>query len=433
MDHISSPNTSDPKVSTRPIQFRPIRYEVQAEMDKLFGLSQIQKRQLALRHRDEDGRLWFDGLEEEEFRHLLQPRSIPNSPMSPFDCDNSRRSSTATGMSNSVPSSPSNPFFASTGNSFENNFSRRRSSISTNFLLHFEDASDIQRRKSVPFLPLTAMLDRGTNLQSESSVNSAGQAKNPQPVPIYRRRRNKRSRSDDDIHVQSKNKVFVERLTTKEESNPFENDTRKDKIHAKEKEIFMPSFLPIPRHHLDGKMLEEAFGPLQKNWDDKTNIISLTRNSVDRQSPSSSTRSSPSPTTMHHDYPLFVPDGKKSVKRSRAVDEIECTNNITKSNSTGDASTFKQKNSRRNTTFITADNPKAAAMLGMTANNEKLLIPGGLGTGEHVYDGIEIPCASVRLQSDDEGEDEDENVKSTSRGLRIKFDRQKDRVKRALQ
>ncbi|PWN31507.1 uncharacterized protein FA14DRAFT_94998 [Meira miltonrushii] len=434
MVQIPSTNDSDPKVPVRPTQFRPIRYEVQAEMDKLFGLSQMQKRQLALRHRDEDGRLWFDGLEEEEFRHLLQPRSIPNSPMSPFDCDISRRSSTATGMSNSVPSSPTNPYFPSSGHSFENTFARRRSSISTNFLLHFDDASDLQRRKSVPFMPLTAMLERGTNLQSETSVNSAEQAKDVQPVPLYRRRRNKRSRSDDDIHVQSKNKVFLERLTAEGDENPFENGVsprKKDHLHITEKEIVMPSFLPIPRHRLDEKMLEEAFGPLQKSLEVKTSDNSITTNLIKRQSPNSSAGTSPSPTRMQREISNPILDADRFMKRSRAIDDNECTISSSKIDSNDDQSISKQKKERRNTTFITSDNPKAAAMLGMTPNNEKLLVPGGLETGEHVYDGIEIPCASVRLQSDDEGEDED--VKNTSRGLRTKFDRQKDRMKRALQ
>lgn len=41
-------------------------------------------------------------------------------------------------------------------------------------------------------------------------------------------------------------------------------------------------------------------------------------------------------------------------------------------------------------------------MLGLTAHNKDLLVPGGLGTGVHVYDGIAITGASVHLASDDE-------------------------------
>lgn len=50
-------------------------------------------------------------------------------------------------------------------------------------------------------------------------------------------------------------------------------------------------------------------------------------------------------------------------------------------------------------------NGKAATILGKDYRNENLLAPGGLSTGEHVYDGVDIPCRSVHLQSDDEDED----------------------------
>jgi hypothetical protein len=38
--------------------------------------------------------------------------------------------------------------------------------------------------------------------------------------------------------------------------------------------------------------------------------------------------------------------------------------------------------------------------------NRNLLAPGGLATGEGVYDGLVIPCASVHLGSDDEDDEE---------------------------
>ena len=43
-------------------------------------------------------------------------------------------------------------------------------------------------------------------------------------------------------------------------------------------------------------------------------------------------------------------------------------------------------------------------MLGMNPLNTNLLAPGGLPTGEQVYHGVDIPCASVHLASDDEDE-----------------------------
>jgi hypothetical protein len=52
-------DTVDSKKATH---FRPVRYEVQAEKDKIFGLTHAQRSQMRLRHRDEEGRLWFDGI-----------------------------------------------------------------------------------------------------------------------------------------------------------------------------------------------------------------------------------------------------------------------------------------------------------------------------------------------------------------------------------
>lgn len=73
------------KVNDSPISkthFRPIRYEVAAELDAIFGVTKAQKRQRALRTRDEhDGTLWFDSFgertgEEIPFNFLLLADTI---------------------------------------------------------------------------------------------------------------------------------------------------------------------------------------------------------------------------------------------------------------------------------------------------------------------------------------------------------------------
>jgi hypothetical protein len=46
------------------VHFRPLPFEVKAEMDNFFGQTKGQKRQLALRTRGEDGHVWFDGIGE---------------------------------------------------------------------------------------------------------------------------------------------------------------------------------------------------------------------------------------------------------------------------------------------------------------------------------------------------------------------------------
>lgn len=62
---------------------------------------------------------------------------------------------------------------------------------------------------------------------------------------------------------------------------------------------------------------------------------------------------------------------------------------------------------------------KATALLGMNPLNAHLLVPGGLPTGEHVYHGVDIPCAAVHLQSDDE-DDEVQGLSSSNakRGMK---------------
>lgn len=52
---------------------------------------------------------------------------------------------------------------------------------------------------------------------------------------------------------------------------------------------------------------------------------------------------------------------------------------------------------------------KAKTVLGMEPGQGNLLVPSGLITGESVYEGVDIPCPSVHLASDDENDDEDES------------------------
>lgn len=54
----------------------------------------------------------------------------------------------------------------------------------------------------------------------------------------------------------------------------------------------------------------------------------------------------------------------------------------------------------------TLEASKGEQRLGANPLNRNLLAPGGLATGEGVYDGLVIPCASVHLGSDDEDDEE---------------------------
>lgn len=45
-------------------KFRPVDFQTQVEIEKFFGQTRAQKRQLALHTKDEDGRWWFDRIGE---------------------------------------------------------------------------------------------------------------------------------------------------------------------------------------------------------------------------------------------------------------------------------------------------------------------------------------------------------------------------------
>lgn len=78
-------------------KFRPVPYSTKAELDSFFGQTPAQKRAEALRTRDEHGRVWYDSIEQEEWRHLLSPGSPANS---------SRRGSEASGYTSFSPRTP---------------------------------------------------------------------------------------------------------------------------------------------------------------------------------------------------------------------------------------------------------------------------------------------------------------------------------------
>ncbi|CAO1616655.1 unnamed protein product [Sympodiomycopsis kandeliae] len=83
--------------------FRPVDFQTKVELDRFFGQTSAQKRELQLHTRDENGRWWFDEMERDECRGLLSPLS-PNSQCSP--AISSRRGSAF----NSAPCSPTAPY-----------------------------------------------------------------------------------------------------------------------------------------------------------------------------------------------------------------------------------------------------------------------------------------------------------------------------------
>lgn len=54
------------------VHFRPVRYEVTTELDKFFGTSRKQRRELALHAHDENGAIWFDDIGEQGHRQSAE-------------------------------------------------------------------------------------------------------------------------------------------------------------------------------------------------------------------------------------------------------------------------------------------------------------------------------------------------------------------------
>jgi hypothetical protein len=60
----SSASSSNASKAVNKNKFRPVDFQTQVEIEKFFGQTRAQKRQLALHTKDEDGRWWFDGIGE---------------------------------------------------------------------------------------------------------------------------------------------------------------------------------------------------------------------------------------------------------------------------------------------------------------------------------------------------------------------------------
>ncbi|PWN46907.1 hypothetical protein IE53DRAFT_283704 [Violaceomyces palustris] len=128
----SHSSAAEPALIQGRSNFRPAPYSTAAELDAIFGMTKAQKRQQNLRTRDEDGRLYYDHIEKEEWRHLLGPASPAFS----------RRSSS---QSSGTGGSPASSYFQG----------RRRSSVAGTMLV-------VEAPENVPFcstshLPITML------------------------------------------------------------------------------------------------------------------------------------------------------------------------------------------------------------------------------------------------------------------------------------
>ncbi|PWN87867.1 hypothetical protein FA10DRAFT_269153 [Acaromyces ingoldii] len=509
---------SEMKVTDSPISknhFRPIRYEVAAELDAIFGMTKAQKRQRALRTRDEhDGTLWFDSFEKEECQYLLD--SALNSP--------SRRS-------NSAPGSPVSP---------SDEQERRGSSfaIAGNQLLSLENDGNTM---------MTALTAAGqTEGADMAAYTFVPMAPLPQHVQLHPRQpntiRTRKTRSYS--AVQRSNHVGNYLCVTEQQPRGGHEDEGEGKKNDNEEPlklsmstIQMPAFLPLPRHQASAALLIEAFDrPLKQASDGTVEDTTASNNEAAASASASSTlrarltsqgratpstldlsRSRPTETAIQvthlrsgsnaHDaaagrggrrrpstmsgLPSSATQVQKAIEQGHQ--HIVFRNPFGKDESSGNAEEeeqgvglgissaersawspwspplldsagnpptirrgssldytvskpfhyfdesyvphFQEKgdaedeaaiavmgarrprdhhhhqryyshhHSQRGRRGEASSSPtKAAAMLGMNPLNANLLAPGGLPTGEQVYHGVDIPCASVHLASDDEDE-----------------------------
>lgn len=127
VSHGAVPSPTTPKHPRRPTSpisktnFRPVDFAIHVELDKFFGQTAQQRRELRLHTRDENGRWWFDEAERDEVRGLL-------SPISPGPQASPARSSRRGSATNSMPCSPTMPYSFGEGSALGRPLMRRRSS-----------------------------------------------------------------------------------------------------------------------------------------------------------------------------------------------------------------------------------------------------------------------------------------------------------------
>jgi hypothetical protein len=213
--------------------------------------------------------------------------------------------------------------------------------------------------------------------------------------------------------------------------------------------IPMPAFLPLKSHQPSSAFLEEAFAlnshQVQQSNDESCRPISPTNSLTDRLE--SKGRKRPANLQLYfrnvEDLQAASPPPRRSNKNCSRPMSMSFSPSLSSSTSTS-MNPFEEKcaisQRRRGSSFdinsyspsqnaylsyqapspgpvnqaasrLVDDGTKVATLLGINAGNRNLLVPGGLPTGEHVYDGVDIPCRSIHLQSDDEDQDdEDEDV-----------------------
>ncbi|UZJ56188.1 hypothetical protein CBS101457_005508 [Exobasidium rhododendri] len=386
------------------VHFRPIPFEVKAEFDSFFGHTKGQKRELALRIKGDDGHLWYDRIEQEEFAHLLS--SAPNTPILA-----SRRSS-------ALQSGGLTPVDA---------YSHGQKHFNSTLQLVLPKSPHCQDVASFHYMPMSDCYAENALDISEPSA-----------------RRRKRSKSvllrGNVVTDQQPLQGELESEDVVDRSRAFPESDRSD--------IIMPTFLPLKRHQASSALLDEAFATADKDTrpDEQTSPNSRleTRGKkrpvnlqlhfrdleeVKVASPLRRTRPrsmvTPLSATMKSLEDPFDDENSGSSRPRNASFDI--TSISPRSGRTGpsgaDVSVYLSHTPGPNLSTIehpvpSVKNTKAASILGMHPGNENLLVPGGLPTGLHVYDGLDIPCRSIHLSSDDEDGDTCKEKKSLSSGVK---------------
>lgn len=322
-----------------------------------------------------------------------------------------------------------------------------------------------------PFFNATEVAVAGDGILSEAVVKNCEQSSSHLGIQQHNDRRRKRSYSA----LERGNKVTATLSAAISAVNSAVDESKTDKM-IPDADIAMPAFLPLPRHTVTRQDFDAAFeegdaasplpvassNSLGHHFDKKgvrrptflrletsnaserrraSRPLSQDGGAAEREQLGKSTFEAPGLEDFASADPLVKRRGSSLDMSPRAcrrmaglaLSEKESASpsptafHWTRSDDQWDSPGRNRQTTRhhkctpvdpaRAADSAAAEQTKAASQLGITANNASLLVPGGLGTGEHVYDGIEIMCRSVHLPSDDDESDDEGTGASADLGL----------------
>ncbi|PWN19883.1 hypothetical protein BCV69DRAFT_299643 [Microstroma glucosiphilum] len=458
-------------------RFRPVDFQTQVEIERFFGQTRTQKRQLALHTKDEDGRWWFDGIEREENRSLLgapspsfpssrrgsQQSSLPSTPNPVHGFDPYRRRSSAYLLGSLAPLQVCSPdradFFQPHGiltddpQEFGGDYDsglevpQRRTrmkrshsasgrgnvigdklpDLSLSEALSTRDLDDAFQTvyessgavASASFLRNNASIKFADDTAGSRSRSNSGEARKDRPRPARLELTPRRGATGDLVEHSAYGETNNEAVTDFEGSSSSRITAKGTPVAAPMSPLSSKSSSsscgispismrkrtrPWSAYEMSPTMVAQAFSAMRTNngrLDGPATARSafsfdsspMRSTGLGSSSPFSATSAiDPPPGSRFRSSSLGSPNSKGG-----------CFPSVPFSPCHGRR---KGASSSLGLNAGTLEASKGEQRLGATPLNRNLLAPGGLATGEGVYDGLVIPCASVHLGSDDEDDHE---------------------------